>query len=119
MPNFSPRFPLNLSNEGSYEYNTTIKQVIRQNLKNLLLTAPGERIMDPEFGVGVRNYLFEANNQTTASRLEISVNSQVKKYMPFIEVQQFNPTIVENEFVVTIKYFITALGQDDILSVSI
>lgn len=119
MPNFSPKFPLNLSTEGTYDSNTTIKQVVRQNLKNLLLTAPGERIMDPEFGVGLRNYLFEQNNLSTSSIIEQNIEMQVKKYMPFIEIQSFEPTINENELLITLKYFITALSETDILSITI
>lgn len=119
MPNFSPKFPLNLTQEGTYESNTTIKEVVRQNLKNLLLTAPGERIMDPEFGVGLRNYLFEQNNLSTSSNIENKINLQVRKYMPFIQIQSFQPTINENELVITLKYFITALSETDILSINI
>ena len=40
-------------------------ELIEQNLKNLLLTMPGERIMDPTFGVGISTFLFEQNDPTT------------------------------------------------------
>ena len=37
----------------------TTKEQVKSNLINLLLTSPGERVMNPSFGVGIRNLLFE------------------------------------------------------------
>ena len=37
----------------------TTKEQVKSNLINLLLTTPGERLMNPTFGVGIRNLLFE------------------------------------------------------------
>jgi len=49
--------------------------------------------MDPDFGVGLRNFLFENNVTSTYSEIESRVKSQIKFYMPFIEVVgiEFNP----------------------------
>ena len=59
MAGISIKLPLSLDPDDGYKLNKTLKEVARQNLKMLVLTAPGERIMIPEFGVGIRNYLFE------------------------------------------------------------
>ena len=37
----------------------TTKEQVKSNLINLLLTTPGERLMNPTFGAGIRNLLFE------------------------------------------------------------
>lgn len=50
----SPRLPLASDTRFGYTMLVTMKQAIAQNLKCLMLTAPGERIMDPEFGVGLK-----------------------------------------------------------------
>jgi phage baseplate assembly protein W len=58
MSGISPKLPLaNNKVDGAYELNKTIKQSVNQNLKNLILTNPGERIMDPLFGVGLSQIL--------------------------------------------------------------
>ena len=59
MPRISPKLPLVMSNEGGYAFTKTISEAVEQNLKNLVLTVPGERIMDPYFGVGLHTYLFQ------------------------------------------------------------
>ena len=70
MIGYSPKFPLQFDNYvGAYSLTTTLKQVVKQNFINLMLTAPGERIMDINFGVGLRNYLFEQDTSQLKSRL--------------------------------------------------
>ena len=84
MAGISVKLPLSRDPESGYKLNKTLKQVARQNLKMLVLTAPGERIMIPEFGVGLRNYLFE--NITTEVFYDIrqEIIAQVQTYFPFI-----------------------------------
>lgn len=61
-------------------------ELIEQNLKNLLLTIPGERIMDPTFGVGISTFLFEQNDPTTYAAMRAKISQQVSKYMPFVNI---------------------------------
>ncbi len=86
----SPKLPLTKDPQDGYALNKDYIDLVKQNLKMLLLTAPGERIMEPEFGIGLRNYLFENNTNSTYSEIETRIREQVKFYMPFIEVQQVN-----------------------------
>lgn len=66
------KLPLTFDNTDKfYTVTKTIKENYQQNVKMLLLTAPGERIMLAKYGVGLRNYLFE-----NAPEVEIS-----EKYM--------------------------------------
>ena len=82
----SPKLPLSKDPVDGYKLNKTYQEMIVQNLKMLILTAPGERIMEPSFGVGLRNYLFL--NDTPKIRADISskIGEQVQKYMPFVEI---------------------------------
>ena len=61
----APAFPLEINAEtGNYvEYGMTdLTKVVDQNLKMVLLTSPGEKLMNVNFGVGLRKYLFENNS---------------------------------------------------------
>lgn len=119
MADLSPKFPLHFTDLGGYASNTTIEEVIRQNLKNLILTSPGERVMLPDFGVGVRNYLFEQNTEQVVQLLFNRVRQQLAEYMPFVELQQFSPEYDENELFITMRYKIIPLDYADILRITV
>ena len=54
-------FPLNDVN--IFKGTKTVKEQVKSNLINVLLTEPGERINIPNFGVGLKNlYLLTNNN---------------------------------------------------------
>jgi phage baseplate assembly protein W len=61
-------------------------ELIQQNLTNLLLTIPGERVMDPLFGVGLPKFLFEQNNPITYAETRSKIQQQVRKYLPFVRI---------------------------------
>jgi phage baseplate assembly protein W len=61
-------------------------ELVEQNIKNLFLTIPGERIMDPTFGVGLPKYLFQQNTPAVYAEIRSRADEQVKKYMPFVTI---------------------------------
>jgi len=82
--------------DGAYGLNKTLVDMATQNLKMVILTSPGERVMEPEFGVGVRNYLFAQNSHGLSSQLRDRISQQVSKYLPYISLnnlQVFSPSI--------------------------
>lgn len=90
MNAIGPELPLNRDNKfGNFSLLTTYKDQIQQNFKNLLLTSPGERVMNPDFGVGLRTFLFEPR-EYSASKIRQRIASQVSKYMPFIEIDRIS-----------------------------
>ena len=62
----------------------TTKEQVKSNLINLLLTTPGERLMNPTFGVGIRNLLFEQVIDKELIKNRIIDGAQVN--IPEIEV---------------------------------
>ena len=126
MAGFSPKLPLTLDVDDGYALTKDLKELAKQNFKNLVLTSPGERIMDPEFGVGIRSYLFENNSVQTQGRIDARVRSQVQKYLPYINIEsiQFNnidvnPNVSENFLGVRILYRIKKLAISDVLEIPI
>jgi phage baseplate assembly protein W len=127
MSGFSPSLPLVLDpGSPGYRLNKTMLDVVKQNFKNLVLTAPGERVMIPDFGVGIRNYLFEQNDSSTFSEIRGRLASQTKKYMPFVSirnVQFINPEEQQNDIgngvQIVITYEVVPLGLADTLKVEL
>jgi len=88
MRGFSPKLPLSRDKIDGYRLTKTPREVIKQNFKNLVLTSPGERIMLPEFGVGLRRYLFEPQNTVVMRDIRGRIQDQVSQYMPYIKVNE-------------------------------
>ena len=90
----------------------------------LILTSPGERIWEPDFGVGLYNYLFELDTQFLQDDIRERVRSQVRRYLPFITIlgisfgeETFNTTD-RNTLAVVINYSVPVIGTVDTLRVS-
>jgi phage baseplate assembly protein W len=80
--------------DGPYRLNKTINELARQNLKMIILTNPGERVMDPLFGVGLQQYLFENQSNTLTSSILGRISAQVGKYLPYISLENVSATVV-------------------------
>jgi len=126
MAGFSPKLPLTLDPDDGYTLTKTIKELTKQNFKMLVLTNPGERTMDPEFGVGIFAYLFENNSVATQGRIRARVRDQASKYMPHVVVEDVlfnsvneNSNISENFLGVSIVYSIERLAIKDVLEIPI
>lgn len=68
---------------GFYVLSQTKKENVQQKVKMLMLTAPGERVMMPGYGVGLRNFLFESDPELDI--LE-TIQEQVKTFLPDISI---------------------------------
>jgi len=126
MSNYSPVLPLQLDPTNGFQNNQTIIAVVMQNLKMLVLTSPGERVMDPNFGVGMRRFLFEQNNIEAHSQISVRIRRQVLDYMPFVEIvdikfgtEQDNENIRANSLQVSIEFFISATSESGALNINI
>lgn len=125
MAGLSPRLPLNVDeDDGAYGLNKTMKDVVKQNFKMLLLTIPGERIMDPLFGVGIKKFLFEQNVEETYDIIASEIRAQTAKYLSYINIDdiqitgQIDDTLDNNFINIKVAYKILPLDIDDILSVT-
>ena len=113
----SVKLPLTVDETfGAYNLNTNFEQLAKQNLKMLVLTNPGERIMNPDFGVGLLRYLFEMNDTTTYNNLTQRIISQTAKYMTFIRINNVdysyiedNPDLFPHALAISIRFTIVPL----------
>jgi phage baseplate assembly protein W len=87
MQGIGPLLPLSVdSRHGTFSLITNYYDEIKQNFRNLVLTNPGERIMIPDFGVGIRKYLFE-NRADASHQIEKRLYEQVAAYMPYVVIE--------------------------------
>ena len=71
-----------------------IAEQTKENLKSLLLTRIGERYMLPEFGTNLLSMLFEPITYEFNSSIQNSVNSAIKKWLPYVVIQEFKVVTV-------------------------
>ncbi|HHZ96600.1 MAG TPA: hypothetical protein EYN67_13865 [Flavobacteriales bacterium] len=127
MSGLSVKLPLVVSNVfGPYELNTTFNELAKQNLKMLVLTNPGERIMHPDFGVGISRFLFENNTSDTYGEIRSRIHEQVNIYLSYIQIDHVdfsapedNPDLFPNSIRVNIFFTIVPLKQSTSLQINI
>lgn len=61
---------------------------VRESIRIILLTEPGERIMREEFGCGLRRYLFEPNTVTTRQLIGERITQAIGRWEPRVAVQE-------------------------------
>jgi phage baseplate assembly protein W len=121
------RLPLVVSNTfGAYDLITDFRTLATQNLKMLILTNQGERMMDPQFGVGLRSYLFEQNTASTYADIDTQLRKQVQRYLPYIRIDtvdfsipENNPDLFPQSLSVSIRFAIIPLQSDAVLNIEV
>jgi len=99
----------------------TTKEQIKYNLINFLLTDKYERPFNPNFGVGLRSFLFEQIYQDNLEDLKLKITSQIQNNFPNIEVRNIDIISDSNNNSITIKfqYVILNTNQSDSITIDI
>ena len=122
MSSFSIALPVARDSADGFRMIKDFKSLIKQNLKMLVLTAPGERVMEPEFGVGLRNFLFQNFDDSTFAAMEQKIKEQASIYMAAITFHfvTFDTEQVDrNVLGIAINFSIPAIGASEMLQFSI
>ena len=70
-------------------------EAAKTNLRNLLLTAKGERIMQPEFGTGLHSFLFEQMDDSFEERLKETITNSVNFWLPYISIEEIDVNMTD------------------------
>ena len=87
------------------------ENAIARAVRNIVLTTPGEKFFDPDFGSSVSEILFENVDDITAVSIEDEIKSSLQNYEPRVELINLtvNPNFDENQFDVLISYRIVGI----------
>jgi phage baseplate assembly protein W len=78
-------------------------ELIRQSVETILDTEPGERIMLPAFGCGLRRYLMEPNTLSTRTAMREDISTALATWEPRIRVSNVTVTAGEDPSLVWIE----------------
>jgi phage baseplate assembly protein W len=90
------RLPLVLDNNKLASTTTTL-DAIKNNLQNFLSTEQGERVMQPNLGVGLKKFLFEPYSDEMVVSIQTTIIEALGYWMPFIRVNDIQVSMSANE----------------------
>jgi len=74
---------------GIFSVNYTTLTQAKDNLKNLILTKKGERILNPTFGCDIWKVVFEQlDNQLIENKIETAVLDAVSNWLPYLNIDE-------------------------------
>ena len=79
-------FPLRADTNNSFAMTKNSIEQSKHNLRNLLLTYPGERVGRPEFGCRLREVCFEQHDDQLPSKIEEVISAAIVKFLPYINI---------------------------------
>ena len=84
---------------------------IARSIRNIVLTSPGEKFFNPDFGSRISESLFENVDKVSALAIEDEIKSSIINFEPRVNLSfvNVNPNPDDNEMNVTIEYEITGI----------
>lgn len=93
---------------------------IRDLIEQVLLTAPGERVMRPDFGAGLLAVVFEPNSVALASTTQFLVQSGLQRHLgELIAVNGVSVDNIDAALQVTVVYTVLADGTQQSTSINV
>ena len=89
----------------------TNETAIARSVRNLILTAPGERPFNPELGSQVSRLLFEPMDDITTEALKEQIENTINNFEPRVKLRQVivRPNFDNNEYDISIRYDIIGI----------
>lgn len=103
-------FPVHVDPQGGIAL-TSERDEIVEAIRVIIMTAPGQRVMRPNFGCRIHELLFAPNDIETATLAELYVEEALKMWEPRIEVMEIKAgpdPDYDNTLAITIEYRIKA-----------
>lgn len=83
------------NSEGFFATTKTTIGAVKNNIRNLMLTNAGERIMQPNFGMSLRKFLFEQISSDTILQIQTEIQEKISQFLPFVIVKDISVNMSE------------------------
>ena len=81
--------------DGWFASTTTTIEAVKNNIRNLLQTQQGERLMQPFLGINLRKYLFGQVDEDVIIKIQNDILDSFKLWLPFVEIRDIQVTFKE------------------------
>lgn len=108
------RFPIGVDSKGEIEMSEH-EQDIKEAIWIILSTAKGERVMRPDFGCGIHDFVFAAINTANIGLIESSVREALTVWEPRIELKDVSVStekVDEGQLLISIDYEVRATNNE-------
>lgn len=115
------QFPIRVDRgRGQLKQEPDLSNYVNQLIRQVLLTAPGERAHRPEFGAGLRRMVFAPNDDATAALLQTTVFQNLTKWLgTLITVNEVQTAARDSTLEVTVIYTLKARGERQVLNLEV
>ena len=88
---------LGTDKQGFFASTTSTIEAVKNNIRNLLNTHKGERLMHPNMGLNLRNLLFEPNMQELDMRIQSEITDLISYWLPFVTITEIDILTADND----------------------
>jgi len=98
----------------------TTREAIKSNLLNFILTGKRERVMNPAFGSGIRDVIFEPMTDDRIDQIESLIYGGVEQYFPQVVIGSLTVDLSPNNNAIAIylKYSVVNTNIEDELQIN-
>ena len=96
---------------GNFESTSVTIDAVKENIKSLIKTEKGERVMQPNLGLGLKVNLFENFNDELRYVIDEDIRKTFAKWLPFVNVTTIDieqDELEQNRINLLLKFFITS-----------
>jgi phage baseplate assembly protein W len=108
------KFPVGVDSQGEIEM-SEYEQDIKEAIWIILSTSKGERVMRPDFGCGIHDYVFAAINTANIGLIESSVREALTVWEPRIELKEVSVSTEkadEGQLMISIDYTVRTTNNE-------
>ena len=115
------KFPISIDRTlGQLKKESDYERYIGQLIRQVLLTAPGERAHRPDFGAGLRRMVFAPNDEATAALLQTTVFPNLTRWLgELITVDDVSVEANDSRLDVSVVYTVKARGTRHVLNLEV
>jgi len=120
--NFAPSTAVGIdipfNGNAVFKSNFQTKNAIKNNLINFFLTNPGDRFLNPTFGGGLRNFVFQQLDNDNTDFLKEDISTKIKTFFPNVTIISLNISQNNdfNSLIIDLNYQIINTNTNDTIT---